>query len=361
VGWNPLGDANTREKTIIQAAYRAMQDVNAFLRMFRDMAINGGNPYRIDPNKIAVMGTQAGGYLPMHMAYMGYDEMFTSERLWLGGEVGNPNAQIIDTVDYGPVSPLFNQLGTYNEYGGYYDVEPSFQLAISLGGAMIDTLFFDNGPLNIPVISMHGNQDAVTPYLTDYVAPAALGGTTIFLVSGGGHFIPAVVNRGLNAPLANIPLYQNGALPGTNQYPGLYTFHGKGFQPYAWYNNTSAAGIDSAKAYCDTVITYITHGMKTVLGLPDIVGTQEAAQQLANRVTLFPNPTHERAVVTVSDVTLRIQSIRVLDAMSRQVMPTLNGLDETYLELNVQDLAPGMYYTQISTNRGLITKQLVVQ
>ena len=55
LGWNPLSsDENTRRSTLIQAAYRGVQDAKAMVRFLRMTEDIGGNPYGINPNKIVI-------------------------------------------------------------------------------------------------------------------------------------------------------------------------------------------------------------------------------------------------------------------------------------------------------------------
>jgi hypothetical protein len=303
-----------------------------------------------------MLGTQSGGYLPIHAAYLGYDEILNSERF----EDSNGN-RYVDTADYN--GAIFNRLGTLNEYGGYDDMSTDFNLAISLGGAILDTTWLSNGPLNVPILSMHGNTDAVTPYGTAFVAPAALGGATVFLVSGGGDLIPAAVNAGRQTPLNSIPMYQGGAqsMPGQRAgSPGLYTFWGKGFQPYAWYDGSTQGAIDSAKAYLDTVIQYITPGMFEVLDLPEIVSTPEQIAQLNASIALYPNPASTEVRILSEKAQNPIISIAVVDVTGRlhQHVRNINLATHT---LEVKSLSPGVYFLRIETAMGTGIKRLVIE
>src|SRR5690606_16760636 len=61
LGWNPLGNQETKASTIINAVYRAMQDGKAAIRFFRSDAANA-NIFKIDPDKIVLGGSNSGGY-----------------------------------------------------------------------------------------------------------------------------------------------------------------------------------------------------------------------------------------------------------------------------------------------------------
>ena len=68
LGWNPTSqDQNTRTSTLIQAAYRSIQDARSLIRFLREDESNA-NTYGIDGSKIAFGGHGTGGYLALGTA-----------------------------------------------------------------------------------------------------------------------------------------------------------------------------------------------------------------------------------------------------------------------------------------------------
>jgi acetyl esterase/lipase len=65
LGWNPLGNQDERTGTLINAVYRALQDMKSCVRYFRMTAATMGNPYRIDDTRIALGGQGSGGYVAL--------------------------------------------------------------------------------------------------------------------------------------------------------------------------------------------------------------------------------------------------------------------------------------------------------
>jgi carboxylesterase type B len=64
LGWNPV--ATTQEErvnTLINAAYRGVQDCRTAVRFFRKSQAENGNPFGIDPWRIGVWGQGTGGYI----------------------------------------------------------------------------------------------------------------------------------------------------------------------------------------------------------------------------------------------------------------------------------------------------------
>ena len=69
LGWNPQSsNQDERTSTLIQAAYRGIQDAKAMVRFLRKTEDIDGNPYGIDPNKIALGGQGTGGYISLGYA-----------------------------------------------------------------------------------------------------------------------------------------------------------------------------------------------------------------------------------------------------------------------------------------------------
>jgi len=68
MGWNPTSqDPDTRTSTLIQAAYRSIQDARSLIRFIRQDHANG-NTYGVDETKIAFGGHGTGGYLSLGVA-----------------------------------------------------------------------------------------------------------------------------------------------------------------------------------------------------------------------------------------------------------------------------------------------------
>ena len=80
LGWRPdLTVELQRRFTLINAAYRGVQDVRSCVRFFRKSVAVGGNPYGIDESKIVVWGQGTGGYVSMAAAYLNsYSEILST-------------------------------------------------------------------------------------------------------------------------------------------------------------------------------------------------------------------------------------------------------------------------------------------
>ncbi len=68
LGWNPVSTSeDVRRATLIQAAYRGLQDTKTAVRFLRKTAAEDGNPYGVG-EKFAVGGYGTGGYLSLAVA-----------------------------------------------------------------------------------------------------------------------------------------------------------------------------------------------------------------------------------------------------------------------------------------------------
>lgn len=125
-----------------QTVVRAVQDLRAAIRWFRQDAEAGTNQFGIDPQQIYSGGVSAGGFMSIHLAYMDEEEIpdwidMTAEGLegGLEGESGNPGYS-------SEVNAIFN-----------------------VSGAIGDTAWIDAGEL--PACLFHGDNDQVVPFDSD--------------------------------------------------------------------------------------------------------------------------------------------------------------------------------------------------
>jgi carboxylesterase type B len=64
LGWNPIAATQEeRVNTLINAAYRGVQDCRTAVRFFRKTAAEDSNPFGIDPSRVAIWGQGTGGYI----------------------------------------------------------------------------------------------------------------------------------------------------------------------------------------------------------------------------------------------------------------------------------------------------------
>ncbi|RYD78703.1 MAG: alpha/beta hydrolase [Sphingobacteriales bacterium] len=115
-----------------EAVYRAVQDAKAAVRYFRANATK----YGIDAEQIIIGGGSAGAIAALHAAY------------WQQNQVPN----YLNT----------SKLGKLNDAGGNAGVSDKVMGVVNCWGAMIDTTYLTKG--NVPIVSIHGENDNVVPY-----------------------------------------------------------------------------------------------------------------------------------------------------------------------------------------------------
>lgn len=138
LGWNLGGGANIcsgNPYSVIQAGYRATQDLNAALRF---LVANAGK-YRIDTSKIFIGGASAGSIAALSAAFVTQDEF----------RAFYPTIQ--------------NELGGLHSSGNNLPANYRIKGVLNMWGGLMNPSVIDAGDA-IPVIGFHGSGDAVVPY-----------------------------------------------------------------------------------------------------------------------------------------------------------------------------------------------------
>lgn len=219
-GWNPVSTSQiVRTGTILNAAYRGQQDSKAAVRFFRaDRATT--NNYKIDPNRVALLGEGTGGYVAMAHAFL--DKPWKISRLpGLGDDkflrTQNPDSSVVDTNRVGnfdgtnniPLNlmdfamsggDLLKVTGNVANNPGY---PSNVQLVMNMGGALGDTSWLDAG--QIPMIGIHAVRDPNAPHQIGDVIVPTTGDLVIPFASGAGFNLTRANEYGNNASFANVP------------------------------------------------------------------------------------------------------------------------------------------------------------
>lgn len=276
LGWNPTStDQNVRTSSLLQAAYRGIQDAKAMVRYMRMTEANG-NPYGIDQSKIVLGGQGTGGYISL--GYATLDNPSVELNLLKFLNLTNP-AQPVPYV----YPPFFgNPDGTDSTYlpaaaspTGQTELwnipnNPSYSneisMAFNIGGCLADSSWLEAG--DVPMVSFHCAKDENGPYANgDVIVPT----TGNFVVEAQGSYIVQKHQDmyANNAPFANAgftdPITVQSVINNTtystinnytvgNNYEGLYTFvtpgpsttpnpFGQAYTeegaPWDWWDNTT--------------------------------------------------------------------------------------------------------------------------
>jgi hypothetical protein len=366
LGWAAgSGVKEEREKTIINAVYRAMQDFKTCVRYFRKDVAENQNQWKIDPCKIFVGGTNSGGYSALAVSSLNkQSELYGFKFL---DSNGNPYINQAKTGDFDG----FGGTENLDNYKGYNSL-PSAVLA--LGAATGDTTWIEQG--EIPVVACHGVDETTTPYNTAIVITGS--GTAIIVVSGSGDFMPRVERLGnndifKNASLPQGPPNKNGAGQITQSVEGLYPFYGEKFEPWSWYDNNQPVGDPAlnpnaseakGKRYIDTIVAYTAPRFKAIIDANapcELVSSIKNADLPNASFSLIPNPAAATLTVISSLVSENITNVSLLD-MNGKVVLKHNNETGYFAAISLENVANGIYVVETTTASGTKNlRKLIVQ
>jgi para-nitrobenzyl esterase len=300
-----LGIPVPNQTNATKAVYRAVQDMKAAIRFFRQDAA-GSSSFRIDPNKIYAGGSSAGGFMALHLAYLDQSSEIPSQ---------------IDTVAMGGLEGNSGNPGFSSEVNA----------VVNLCGALGNKTWMTAG--DEPLCSMHGTADNIVPYGT---AMLYLLSFVQIMVVDGSHSVNDYANQ---VGVPNV----------------MYTFQGSGHVPYL--SNT---------AYMDTTVRFVSNFLYSQLGCtptdpnpyPNTFNTQTGinAVNAESVVNIFPQPANDRCIVRSASL---IQRIEIMDLSGRQVYSASPNNSEVLVD--VRALSAGTYLVKIELENQVAVKKLVIE
>ena len=201
LGWNPTTDnEDIRRKSLIQAAYRGLQDTRTAVRFLRK-SLYEDNPYGVS-QQFVVGGIGTGGYLSASVGALNdYETELTLPKFMdvstdidgdgtpdavpyiipeIFGDLEGTTSGVLPTLIVGD-DTLTNVTLCEPNHVGY---NSNINMAFNIGGAIPDSSWIDAG--EAPIASMQCYLDEDAPYgVGDIVVPT----TGEFVVEGHGAFI----------------------------------------------------------------------------------------------------------------------------------------------------------------------------
>lgn len=388
LGWNPFSDQELiRRFTLINAAYRGVQDVRTCIRYFRKNVAEGGNEFGIDPDKIVVWGQGTGGYLSLATAYLdNFGEIYTTadpnkfklpvpgigfipmvQENYNGDVFGVQAAPGVVDATYNAISgfPLGDTMYVQNHPGYSSD----FHLAVNMGGALGDSSWMDAG--DVPLISYHVPSDFFAPCETGILnVPTLTGPQPVVEVSSSCDMQDIAAELNLNDIFETIPdgfdPYGELSISSKN---GFYPFVGtpdNTSSPWEWtpsgYSPAPAATADCnqdgavAHAYIDTIIGYFAPRACVTLGLGcNFVKTKELSD-LELGLQVSPVPSSD--AVTFQTKETPIRQIYVYD-LSGRLVKAHTGINSTVFQMQRNSLTNGMYIAELRFDGGFVKRKIV--
>ena len=416
LGWNPTStDQNVRTSTLIQAAYRSIQDGRSLIRFMRKDEANGDN-YGIDGSKIVFGGHGTGGYIALGVATLD-----TTPELYLPKFLDLTNPQNPVPYVYPPVFgnfwgtdmgyiPITDSLGNYildtlgnpitapfalpNNVGYSSDIN----MAFNLGGALADISWLEAG--DVPIVSFHCYKDEYAPIDTgDVIVPTT--GDFVVEVMGSrtiAHYSNAYGNNDVFVQAGFTDDFTNAANVNNSGYEGLYVFktpapsttpnafgelQEEWGAPWDWWDNatygiqaeavngvpgmTSPAFFEAnallgnpdmsaikGNLYIDTIQGYLNPRMYVALGLSANTGVNEVIDASTE---IYPNPANNS--LNVVSYAAGINTIAIYNLNGQEVLNT--EVNANQIRLNTSNLAKGVYIIDIKSNDASVKRKLIIE
>ena len=375
LGWNPVStQQEVRTGTLLNAAYRGIQDARSLVRHLRDGVANNGNPYGINPNQVVMGGMGTGGYISLGVGYLdSYDEINLAKFI----DVNSGNSYV-DTSLSGDVEGKWTRP---LNIGSYVNESSDVQFVFNMGGAVGDSTWMEAG--EPPVASVAVPSDPFAPYgFGAVIVPTT--GDFVVDVSGSQGVQSRAQRLGINSsfdqnvyidPSSQQAATVNGGLNGLfpffrpspesapwEEWDSLFWAQvphpsGGSFTSIGLMTNPDMNAAKSAR-YIDSTLNFIVPRIVCSMGLAGCSAATSAATTVDGlNVQFYPNPSSDLVNIAAGSAN-GIQTITVTDLSGRQVKAT-NGLNVTGYQLNHSDLTAGMYFITVQTHKGAVTQKLL--
>lgn len=387
-GWRPdLTLELLKRFTLINAAYRGVQDVRSCVRFFRKTVAEQGNPFGIDPEKIVVWGQGTGGYVSLAAAYLNtYEEILTTSdptKFLLPTAQGNipmvipsyngdingypPAPLTVCKVDaaYNAATgfPIGDTLSTPQNVG----YPSSFNLCVNMGGALGDSTWLDAG--EVPLISFHNPTDFYAPCNTDILnVPTVNGAEPVVEVTGSCDLQSFIEQNGNNTIFESVPAALDPyKVPGFSGFrPFVNTPNDDSASPWEWKAGPNPAppsplatcnnNAVTARAYIDTIIGYFAPRACLALALGCNFSEVKQIDGIALGLSVSPVPAVDAINFTTKEEPMR--SIYVYDLNGRLVK-AITSINSNAYTLQRNALANGLYIAELRFDAGVVNKKIV--
>lgn len=377
LGWNPISpDQSTRVFTLINAAYRGVQDIRTAARFFRRSAAEDDNPFRVDPDRFVAWGSGTGGYITLGTASLDTITDTFIPKFFIGESPmvfdlinGNVTGETVGIVPPG-YPPPFTPGDTLN-YPNHVGYSSDFQLVVNMGGAIGDLSWIDeNDP---PIISYHVPTDPNAPYETGILNVPPPVNLPVVSVSGAADFQPIYNQLGINDcmddasitdDISMIARQRSGGLPGFMPLPSIDPtssgdwYFTNGEMPYGIECDeprASAESLDTAMAVMDTIMNYYFPRAFNCLNLTTSV--EELAAPGAFGLQAMPIPATNQVRIQVN-ADLRMDAIQLFDINGRLLKQVTNINVDQY-DLQRENLPNGIYIAKVRIGNQIATQRLV--
>lgn len=399
LGWNPIGATqDIRTGTLLMAVYRSLQDARTCVRYFKMDAKVQGNTFKIDTNRIMLVGQGSGGYVAL--AYATLDK--TSEiqllkfiaaetDLTYGFVAGQP---YVNQALWGDFDGLGGLTGFNNPNWPTYTKKVS--MVVNMGGALGDSSWLEQG--DVPMVCFHVPNDPFAPYGNGNVIVPTTGQFVVDV--SGSREVVRLSNEYGNNDVFDIPYndpYTTRANMVNEGFEGLFPFilpdpsivipgdpfHGQA-GPWEWWDSSalqlvapaygvSAATVatiyqqafltnpDGSKAkglsYIDSIQGYLAPRAVQAMQLPGYISGVQTPDIFASNVKMFPNPAVTSFTLRLDDPKEKIQYVQLFD-MTGRLVSEIKGINSSEINVDRKGLSTGLYLVKIGLQKKEIQGKL---
>jgi len=401
-GWNPIAtDQDERTGSLLNAAYRGIQDARTLIRFLGKTVAEDDNPYGVDPDKICLWGQGTGGYISLGAAFLDrFDEVVLDK--FIDQDLLAP---YVDTNLVGDVYGLKPATINVPNHVAY---SSEFAMAVNMGGALGD-LSWVEGKDNEPVtIGFHVVTDPFAPYANGAVIVPTTGDFVVN-VDGARTVIEKANDLGVNADISVVnedltdPLNAKvEALKSVDQDFGggqvlsigvdnVYPFVTDGPEsgPWDWWSKpqldfiiplfNAATGEDlssdslhadglllnsdmskeKATAYIDTIIDYFAPRAFLALNLM-ATSTNDVLTAAEVGFEMGPNPMRDYMTITTAPDQPMLD-VAVYNMSGKLIKGSMGVNNNQYQLSRTPQMTPGMYVLQVRFKDGFVSKKIMLE
>ena len=88
--------------------------------------------------------------------------------------------------------------------------------------------------------------------------------------------------------------------------------------------------------------------------------TSITERELNAKTILFPNPAKEQISIELNQ-NIKVEKIEIYNNLGQEVLRQIINDNESILNLNVKGLAPGIYSIKVYTEKGLVSKSIIIE
>ena len=403
LGWNPLDESqDIRKFLLINAAYRGVQDCRTAARFFRANAVDGTNPFNINPDAIGTWGIGTGGYIAAAVATLDeYQEVVIPKfiidldgpgpqpavPMVLESVNGDINGTSVGIVPPGYPAPFVEgDTLCYPNHVNYADGTPissDVQFTVNNGGALGDISWLDENVA--PWVSFHVPSDPFAPYMTGILTVPGTGDPEdpsddfpVVEVSGSYDIQAQMNNLGFNDIFNSIGSavidYSEVADARNDGNEGLFPFpndyEANSSAPWDFYaddNPNVLNGVNPeadpvrARTYWDTIFAYTSPRACLALNLEcqGITSVEELQVNQLTGLTAAPNPASTEVRISANE-DFPIQAVEVYD-MSGRLVRDLTQVNANSFTLQRNGLNKGMYFLKVHFEAGVGVQKVLFE